>query len=346
MALALGSYTTATTGLIRLDQRHVAEIGSLVNQVWHEAYGSSPHPRFSREYLEWLYGGPDASLNLLLGRRIDGRLIAFKALVARRVLLHGQRLLAHLATHLSIDPGLPLSERIQTGSMLMLSQTFMHDESLALAEQPDLAFGFFEGGKTLIHSTARALASYGLVRSTVTFQQSIVSPPAFRAASENAAAASLDVRPATRADVPAIGALLGRLSASLPLTIAMTPAALEHHLFNLPQGQAHVAVDSGTPAGAILFYPMEAEKLDQISRVVVVEYLLADTAEAALPLLREAVEFARASNARGVVVENATYLDPDLRRACGIVGSTRRMLLSTVAHSPVPLEDRFMLDVK
>jgi hypothetical protein len=132
----------------------------------------------------------------------------------------------------------------------------------------------------------------------------------------------------------------------VPLSSALSGDPLRHHFFGLAASRVHLVEESAEPVGATLFYLMDTERLGRRSRVVVIEFLLARSAEAVVRLLAAALECAREHGAKGVVIENATYLDPDTLRESGVVPSTRGMLLALVSRQPIPRGPAFLADVK
>jgi hypothetical protein len=337
--------SAAEAAIERLDWRDAAEIAALLNSTWEAAYGPTAHPHFDAAYLTWLYGGPAAAEHLLVGRRINGRLVAFKALLARPVLLHGRPRSAHLGTHLTVHPGLSLGDRLTTVAALVRPQSLVPDGRL-WSEPVDLSLAFYEAGKHIVRDSAAVVERFGLVRSEIPFQQAIVNPGRLAAALDALPPGRRASRPATAEDMAAIESLFQTTARSVPLSSALSGELLRHHFFGLAASHVHLVEEDGEPIGAILFYLMDTERLGRRSRVVVVEFLLAQSPETVVRLLAQALEYAGEHGAKGVVIENATYLDQETLRESGVVPSTRGMLLALVSRQRSPSGPAFLGDVK
>jgi hypothetical protein len=85
-----------------------------------------------------------------------------------------------------------------------------------------------------------------------------------------------------------------------------------------------------------------------VRRVVVVEYLIVGGAAATAPaLMAPVLQFSNEQGAKGVVIENATYLDAEVYTLAGFVPSTRRMVGSMGSRrEAVSPSDGLLIDVK
>lgn len=75
----------------RLNTHHLPEILELLTETWPLLYGETGCPNFNLPYLQWLYGGPNADRNMILGCRDEsGRLVGVKSALFRDMRLHGK----------------------------------------------------------------------------------------------------------------------------------------------------------------------------------------------------------------------------------------------------------------
>ena len=331
----------------RLHLDDVSEIGSFLNTVWGASYGSSARPDFTPSYLQWLYGGPDSERHALVGVRHDRSLVAFKALLFRPTRYRGRCLRAHVTTHLAIHPGLSLQQRVDALIRITVPHSFLTDRDLCPDAPVDLIFAFYEEEKNIPRNTVHLMEQYGLVRSFVPFQQAIANRATVQAAVDHARTDRRVVRQATMDDAPVIEDLFNRHTARQSLAITMTAERIEHHLFGLPNSRVVLLEEGGTPTGFVAFYLLDVARAGVRSQAVIVEFLIVEGSRwAAALLLDQALEFSSLSGARGVVMENPTYVGLEGFRDCGLVPSARRMLLSTVSERPLDLESAFVCDVK
>ncbi len=330
------------------------EIAALLNRVWGATYGPTGCPLFTADYLRWLYGGPDAASTALLGVRVDGELRAFKAALSRPALLDGHSVRAFQATHLTLDPTLPLAPRLGCLQQLATPHLLVGHDALLPDGPLDLGIAFFEEKKTILQNMRPMVRKHAIARSVLRFQQAIVDPRTLRPAVARGLAVGLAARPVVEADLPALSALHARVTAGSRLALTATVDQLRHRLFGLGRSGAWLVEEHGAPTGFLQAYILDTVRGASSVSVAVVELLAyGGSADAAAVLLEEAVQLGRRHGARGVVMENATMVAPDAMRALGLVPSARRMVMALLAREgALPALDEpelggaFYVDVK
>ena len=334
----------------RLGVDDADEAAAFLNNVWGVHYGTTGAPIFTREYLRWLYGGPDEARHFVLACRLAGQLVGLRALLDRRISSQDRVWTAYLSTHLAIHPDLDRSRRIEVRDQLAQTSSMLTDDSMQSAFRTrDLLVAFFEETKQiLIQRTVDRAQADGITMSCSTFHQAVMSPVVLRAWVPEVTLPGTRVRPVEDTDISELAHLFGRVADTQPFALTMSTDGLRHHILGLPSGRSYLVEERGLPSAFTMFYVMEMLKPSGPSRVVVIEFLInGGTLDAARLLLHEALEHARASDARGVVIENPTYLDADMRRVCGITPSTRRMLVTTRSRLRVfDCTAGFLVDVK
>jgi hypothetical protein len=150
------------------------------------------------------------------------------------------------------------------------------------------------------------------------------------------------------ADIAELGRLFERVADRQPFAFAMSGDRLRHHILGLPRSRSYLVEERGVPSAFVVWYLMDILKASGPSRMAVVEFLINDGArDATCLLLSEALAYARASEARGVVIENPTYLDVDTQRFCRIAPSMRRMVVTTRTRvRAFECDGAFLCDVK
>ena len=340
---------SAEVGFSRLTADDAPEAAAFLNEVWGAHYGPGA-PVFTPDYLRWLYGGPDADRHSVLACRWDGRLIGLRAMLNREVSTGGKVWTAYLSTHFTLHPGVSPALRAEARDRLLDSSSLLADGGeRSPSDARHLLVAYFEETKpTLIQRTERRAADQGVTLRRSTFNQAVVSPAILQASVASSGQAGGLVRPVREDDVAELGRLLDRVARRHPLSFTMGADRLRHHVLSLPQGRSYLVEEQGVPAAFIMFYPMDTLSGSGPSRVVVVELLINDgMREASCLLLDQALSYARASDARGVVIENPTCLDAETRQFCGIVPSTRRMVITTRSCiQAFECDGGFLCDVK
>jgi hypothetical protein len=342
--------------LSRLASDDLAEVSRFLRETWQHQYGAASYPAFSTSYLGWLYGGPHENDTILLGVRAAGRLVAFKALLFRPLLVQGQPRRSHVLTHLAVDPSLPLSDRVAALGAITAAQFCEHpfegpdartgDEGGTL----DTLIAFYDDKKGYHRSTDSIYAQAGFTRSKIPFQHAIVSPRRveMNLIRGSAEVPGIEVRPALIAEAALIARLFNQVARQHTVALAVTPAWVQHHMFGLVDSRVYLALESGVPTGFVSCYALDTLSGDSIRRVVVIEYLIVGgTAATAPALMAPAVQFSNEQGAKGVVIENATYLDPEVYTRAGMLPSTRRMVGALGSRrEDVSPSDGMLIDIK
>jgi hypothetical protein len=332
---SFSTHVSISLGLERFRLSDIPEIVTFLNRVWGIAYGPAVRPVFTEEYLRWLYGGPDADQTAIVGVRKDGRIVSVKAMLARELIVAGgtpRR--AYLGTHLAIDNQLSLAERLALLSVA--DQLWMNRE---ICTPADIAYTVFDAVKPLVKRTEALVAKRGVTRVIGTFSNMVVTPELVERSPTN-----LVSRPGTPDDVAEIAALAGRLARSASLALHLTAARVRHHWFNAPSGEVFVTESGDGLLGACCVYALGTTRGAEPAMVAVLESFLATRPEAGIALLREALHYARRIGARGVVLENGTWLDEP--RAYGLVPSSRQMQLAVMSRDPVDIGTSWLVDIK
>jgi hypothetical protein len=320
--------------LERLPHSAIPEIAAFLNRVWGDAFQSTGCPLFECDFLNWVYGGPDAGRTALVGARKDRRLVAFKAMVPRALTVKGATYQTYIGTHLAIDPTLALSDRLAVlpiGDQLWLTD--------ALCPRAEMSVTFFDAQKPLAKRTADRVASQGLTRVVRSFPQMVV----VEALLARAPVASV-VRHARADESAALAALASASSRAASMSVIWTAKRVEHHWFGAPDAEVFVCEEAATLTGACAVYRLPTRKAGSTFTVAIVEALFAASAPEGLALLRAAVEYGKRIGARGVVVENATWLDQP--RDWGLAPSGRQMQLAVSSRHPIDVGSSWRLDVK
>jgi hypothetical protein len=329
--------------LERLSLENESEILALLQDVWPRLYGATGCPQFSSDYLRWLYGGPDAERHLLLGCRIEGRLVGFKASLSRDLRLGGLHYTSGLATHLTIDPNLSPAIRLSVAGEL--SRLHVLNEN-AGPEVRDIALAVFEANKTLVRNITRMAHQQGLNLYIHRFRQATLNSR--RASVAASYVKGITVRGAEfPADLPAIQKLVSRCP---PSDLDWTPdvKVMMHHMMRAPSALVLIAEDShGEASGLLASYCMDWLKNATITRMLIVEQLWSTGLDAAALLMAAAARHSAEQGYRGIVVENPTLLPAPMAEAIGLVEGAREMVLAMRSRRPLPQAiGGFTLDIK
>ena len=320
----------------RLTPAHVSELASFLDRTWRAAYGANPFPLFNATYLRWLYGGPRGQTTRLVGYRVNGELRAFRAYLAREILLRGRLHRGFLSTHFAVDKQLPGVERRR----LIEAMTLLPWQSSELFPSVDLTYGTLEVDKALAAKATAIYTSLGLSVTTGQFAQSVVTVPGQREVPPVA------VRRASAEDAGDIAALHDRWAGRCDLAQRLTTADIAHHWFGAPDAEVYVTDGSDGMSGALCVYRLEMVTAGGVVTVAIIEGFLAADVPAAVALLQQAHAYRQRVGARGLVCENATYLERDFCRACGLLPTLRHMRLLMAAPSAIDLGESWLLDVK
>ncbi|WP_298562242.1 hypothetical protein [uncultured Aliiroseovarius sp.] len=318
----------------------IEDILNLLGRVWPQLYGATGCPAFSAGYLKWLYSGPDAEKNHLLGFRDEsGELIAFKAALFRSIRISGEIRSAWLTSHLAIAPELPFARRMEVSAALSRLHGLDSDEK-------HVNIAYFEADKPIARNARRLAVKAGLEVAEQEFAQHIVNLRKLRAF--DAGTDDIQIAELTQNDCPDLVALMGNHSSDHGPIWSPTAEGLGHHLLNAPENFAITARDkNGVIIGAAGCYVLEYLRDDQVSRMFICETLIADDPAVANQLMRTAHAHATELGLRGIVVENATHLNADIHAACGLLKTPRRMIFAMRGRSlPDVSPTMFGLDIK
>lgn len=331
--------TVGTHEFVELSVLDQAEILALLQATWPVLYGKTGCPAFSAEYLDWLYGGPDASKHYLYGcRNEQGELIGFKAALYRKMSLNGVERAGYIASHLAIRADLGMGQRIVLANELSQAHT--------LDRIPDsVNLAYFEADKALVRKARRGAEKAGHMVREIGFQQYVVNPRRLRAYDEDAG--GIKVNQVEADDCAALTALINGKAHEGDLIWNPDPASAAHHLLNAPGALAIAAHHNGRPEGVLGATILSWLKSGEISKMLVCDILIATNPVVLNQLLREAVAYAQDKGLRGVVVENVTYFTEDYLKAGGLLKSPRQMnLFIRAQHFSEQGPQRFICDVK
>ena len=161
------------------------------------------------------------------------------------------------------------------------------------------------------------------------------------------AAIPSEIGPASLQDADAIAALFAERGRDQDVVVRASPDWVRHHLFGFEDARVFVSRRQGAIDGCLSCYALDTISGTQVRRVAVIEYLLASGPAAAAALVAETLAFAAEQGAKGVVLENTTYLDDELCAEVGLMPSTRRMVAAVACRSlPVNTPGGLLLDVK
>lgn len=320
-----------------LSVEDAGEIADLLNATWPTKYGDTGCLVFTEDYLKWLYGGPDSDLNFLRGLRIDGKLVVAEAALFRQLSDGNKDWKAHIATHLTISPDLDLLTRIGLAAKM---STALTDE----LKEDQIFISFFEKSKGLVKSTKKIAEGKSAQKvKEFAFRQAIVNAKKTQALANSVN--GITVRTANKSDVPYIQTLIRKSKSSLFLNSSSD--ALWHHFSNAPGAMYLVAERDSKIVGFISTYILDWIKNGQTTRNVVAEVILGESPEYIAVLLDRALEQAKSAGARGVVIDNTTYLDEIVAYDAGIVSIPKEMVLVARYKDEAPsFEHGFLIDVK
>jgi hypothetical protein len=321
----------------RLSLDDVPEIVGFLDRTWRAAYGTHAFPAFNETYLRWLYGGPRQDDTRLVACRMRGRLLAFRAYLARDIAVRGKRHRALIATHFGVDREVPSARRADVIARL----TLLPWQSRSMFPAVDLTYGALEADKALTAKASSIYTSGGLSVAIGQFAHAVANVPDRVETSR-----TRHVRHATVADAAAIARLHHAVGTRCDLAQCLTADDIAHHWFTAPEGEVYVTEDADGINGALCAYRLETVTAGGTGTVAICEGFLASDVAAATALLDAGVNYRRRIGAKGLVCENVTYLPVDFRRACGLLPSLRQMKLCVASRQPVDLGESWLIDIK
>ncbi len=340
----------------RLSPADLSKIGPFLNSIWGQLYGKTGSPVFHQDYLDWMYGGPNKDKNILLGSFVDNELVAFQSFLYRRMVCNGNALDSYLNTHLAVSPRLDLRHRMDALMQLTEQMHLFHPDSDYYIQNSGATFAFIEEGKPLKSVGDKLAAKYFQIkRKTFTsFNQCVIMPARLKKfLNDNPPPdGSACVRAASEADTGQLAALFNQTPDSPHFMLTMTEEQLRHYCFGHPAHGTFVIDRDGKIEAFINFYPLETVKDGKTQFFIVIDFLITPSSDGCgkpqiATLLLEAVKYAERMNAKGVVFENATYLNFEEYVPLGLVPSFRKMnLVVLTGNESLDYSGNFRCDVK
>ena len=338
---------------VRLSSEDIPSISKLLMSTWPQEYGKVGSPVFSKDYLEWILGGPNKSKNVLVGCKIEDELVAYQTFLFRRVAYKGVTMNGYLCTHGAISS--QLSTKLKFNCVLQMSKQhplFMESSDFYQPEC-DLVYAFYEEGKQVKEVIDKVIKkNFHIERQTYSiFNHYIVLPNRLKEylLEDSAKKAYFEVRPGLEAELSEITELFNRVPNELYFTMQMTGDELRHHCLGHSDHHMYVVVYNGAVEGFTNFYPLEIIKQGSIYKYIVVEFLITRGPNeiCVASLLGKALDFGKKVGAKAIVLENATYLDYGVCCKVGLVPSLRKMIMTVASRDPLmECLGRFRADVK
>jgi GNAT superfamily N-acetyltransferase len=323
----------------RLSFDDISEISTFLRSVWSKGYGRMGSPDLSEDYLHWVLGGPDKSRNLLFGGRINNELVAYQSFLFRTMDYCGRELNCYLNTHLAVSTKIDLRARLECLFEMEQQCVLLDERSKYYDPNCDLIFAFFEAGKPLKQTEDRLLRKcFGITRfDYATFNQFMIVPKRLRSyLKENGIEEGCPLlRHMSESDSRELTNLFNEIPECLHFTRIMTQEELKHHFFGHPNHRTSVAETEGKIRGFINYYPIDIIRDGHPSSYIIVEFLVSEDRNLGLMaiLLNEALRLAEETGAKGVVLENATYLDTERCQEIGLMPTFRRMTMSLITKN-------------
>jgi hypothetical protein len=324
----------------RLTFEDIPEISALLAAVYPmpENFSKIGCPTFAKDYLCWIYGGPNKEKHVLIGARIDNTLVAYQIFLYRKISYCGDILNGYLCTHAAISPQFDARIRYNYAIQFGKQHVLFNKDSDCFIPDCDLVYAFYDMERPTREVLNRGLRKYFQIdmKSHPGFNSFMVIPRRVKMyVSDNPAQkSSFLVRTATEEDASQLTELFNQVPDEPHFMVLMTEDELRHHFFGHPDHRTVVIERQGTIEAFINYYPLEIIKEDTISSSVIVEYLVSNSVNRtyAAALLYDAVMFAEEIQARGVVIENATYLDYDVYRPLGLMPTFRKMTMAAIVR--------------
>jgi len=317
----------------------IPEISKFLLSVWSEGYGRMGSPDLREDYLQWVLGGPNKNKNLLFGGRINNELVAYQSFLYRTVYYSGKRLNAYLNTHLAVSTQIDLRARLECGFQMGEQHVLFDARSKYFDPNCDMVLAFFESEKPLKYTGDRLLRKcFGITRfDCITFNQFMIVPKRLRNyMNQNCMGEDPSlVRHASESDSNELTKLFNDIPENPHFTRIMTEEELQHHFFGHPYHLTSVIETEGKISAFINFYPLEIIKEEQSSSYIIIEFLFSKDKNQRFVamLLNEALKRAEEIGAKGVVLENATYLNFDYYREIGLMPTFRKMTMSVISKN-------------
>lgn len=317
----------------------IPEISRFLLSVWPEWYGPMGSPNLSEDYLQWVLGGPNKCRNLLFGGRINNELIAYQSFLYRNINYSGKKLNAYLNTHLAVSAKIDLRARLECGFQMGEQHVLLDARSRYYDPNCDMVLAYIEAEKPLKYEGDRLLKKcFGINRiDYITFNQFMIVPKRLRSyLKQNCLKDDSNlVRRASKRDTEELTRLFNIMPEGLHFARMMIEEELEHHFFGHPDHLTSVVETGGKIRAFINYYPMEIIKGNGLSSYIIVEFLFSRENNLRLMaiLLNEALQLAEEMGAKGVVLENASYLEIDDCQTIGLMPTFRKMTMSLISKN-------------
>jgi hypothetical protein len=331
--------SSAGIQFLRMSSEDIPMIGKLLMSTWPEDYGKVGSPVFSKDYLEWILGGPNKSKNVLVGCKIDGELVAYQTFLFRQVAYKGVTMNGYLCTHGAISSRLPANLRLNCLVQMSKQHALFMESSDFYQPECDFVYAFYEEGKQVKDVLDKIMKKNFHIERQVysVFSQYVVLPIRLREklSEDSAKKAYVEVRPVLEEELSEVTQLFNHVPDDLYFTMHMTGDELRHHCLGHSDHHMYVVYDGAVEA-FINFYPLEIIKRGSIYKYIVVEFLVTRGPDEAYvaSLLGKALDFGEKVGAKAIVLENATYLDSGVCRKVGLVPSFRKMIMTVASRGP------------
>ena len=338
---------------LRMSSEDIPMIGKLLMSTWPEDYGKVGSPVFSKDYLEWILGGPNKSKNVLVGGKIDDELVAYQTFLFRRVAYKGSTMNGYLCTHAAVSSQLPANLRFNCAVQMSKQHALFMESSDFYQPEGDLVYSFYDEGKQVKDVIDKIMKkNFHIERQVYSISnQYIILPNRLKEylQEDSLKKAYFEVRPVLERELSEVTQLFNHVPDELYFTMQMAGDELRHHCLGQSDHHMYVVVYDGAIEAFINFYPLEIIKQGNIYKYIVVEFLITRGPDEVYiaSLLGKALDFGEKVGAKAIVLENATYLDYSLCCKVGLVPSFRKMIMTVASRDPLmECLARFRIDVK
>jgi hypothetical protein len=321
----------------RLSLEEIPQISNLLMSVWPAKYGPMRFPKYDEDYLNWIFGGPNKERHILFGGKIQNDLVTYCSFLYRRILYSGDLFDGYIHTHLTILPH--LSSRVRFNCLLQMADIYANTY---LSANCVVMCGISEEKASVRDAFGNLIQTYTKMEVKERYQFGfnqyfILADKLLKYCEENVDTISkVQVRDALEEDYGEITKLFNSAcNTKREFIVQMTESELRHHFCGHPTHRTTVIEIQGAIQGFINYYPLETIKNGKESVYIIIEYLILHhiNIDYMAKLLREAVNFAIKIGAKGVVIENGTYLDYNTYRVLGVMPTFRRMVMDIYSRN-------------
>ncbi len=338
---------------LRLSFEDIPLISKLLMSTWPQDYGKVGSPVFSKDYLEWILGGPNKSRNVLVGCKVDGELVAYQTFLFRRVAYKGLARNGYLCTHGAVSSQIPTNLRLKCVVQMAKQHALFMESSEFYQPEGDLVYAFYDEGKQVKDVIDKIMKkSFQIERQVYSiFSQYVILPNRLKESlrDDSVKKAHFEVRPVLEGEFTEVTQLFNYVPNELYFAIQMAGDELRHHCIGHSDHRTYIVVHDGAAEAFINFYPLEIIKRGSINKYIVVEFLITRGPDEVYvaSLLGKALDFGEKVGAKAIVLENATYLDSSVCGKVGLVPSFRKMIMTVASRDPLmECQTRFRGDVK